>query len=77
MSPWREDFRVPPRGYPISIATRWNGLRSDLEAAVRYNRADYFFKGGNYFKWNDYYRRVEYRKAKAGPWLGCGRTEPK
>lgn len=46
MSPWREDFLVPPRGYPIPITSRWNGLRSDLEAAVRYNRASYFFKGG-------------------------------
>jgi len=46
MSVWREDFRVPPYGYPIPINRRWNGLRSDLEAAVRYNRVSYFFKGG-------------------------------
>ena len=48
MSVWREDFRVPPYGYPIPINRRWNGLRSDLEAAVRYNRVSYFFKGGKY-----------------------------
>lgn len=31
----------------------------------------------SYFKYNDYERKVDYRKAKAGPWLGCGRVEPK
>ncbi|XP_053375434.1 matrix metalloproteinase-14-like [Mercenaria mercenaria] len=77
MSVWREDFSQPPRGYPISISVGWPGLRSDLEAAVRYGRRSYFFKGGNYFRYNDYYRKVDYRKAKAGPWLGCGRVEPK
>jgi len=31
----------------------------------------------SYFKWNDYERKVEYRKPKTGPWLGCGRVTPK
>ena len=48
MSVWREDFVSPPRGYPIDINVRWNGLRSDLEAAVRYRRTSYFFKGLKY-----------------------------
>lgn len=77
MSVWREDFTTPPRGYPINIDVRWPGLRSDLEAAVRYERRSYFFKGGNYFRYNDYNRKVDYRKPKAGPWLGCGTVEPK
>ncbi|XP_060583937.1 matrix metalloproteinase-19-like [Ruditapes philippinarum] len=77
MSVWREDFTNPPRGYPVNINRGWPGLRSDLEAAIRYRRQSYFFKGGNYFRYNDRYKKVDYRKAKAGPWLGCGRVEPK
>ena len=44
-SVWREDFQQPPSGYPVPITRIWNGLRSDLEAAVNFNRQDYFFKG--------------------------------
>ncbi|XP_052799586.1 macrophage metalloelastase-like [Mya arenaria] len=77
VSVWREDFASPPRGYPVAIGVKWPGLRDDLEAAVRYRRISYFFKGANYFRYNDYNRKVDYRKSKAGPWLGCGRPEPK
>ncbi|KAH3887079.1 matrilysin-like [Dreissena polymorpha] len=76
-SVWREDFREPPRGYPVPISILWPGLRSELEAAVRYRRMSYFFKGANYFRYNDQQRKVDYRKEKAGPWLGCYVVGPK
>lgn len=76
---WYEGYTRPPRGYPRPISTFFPGIPANVEAAIRYDRYTYFFKGQNYFKVDDYSRRVVsgYPKKKASAWLGCGRPTPK
>ncbi|XP_033747757.1 matrix metalloproteinase-19-like [Pecten maximus] len=76
---WSEGYSSPPRGYPRPISTFFPDVPPNVEAAIRYDRFTYFFKGHNYFKVDDYSRRVVrgYPKKKASAWLGCGRPTPK
>ncbi|OWF41144.1 Matrix metalloproteinase-20 [Mizuhopecten yessoensis] len=78
-SVWTEGYTQPPRGYPRPVSSFFPGVPTNVEAAIRYNRYTYFFKGHNYFKVDDYSRRVvrDYPKKKASAWLGCGTPTPK
>lgn len=76
---WSEREREPPRTFPRPTTDLFRGVPVNVEAAVRYNRYTYFFKGYNYFKFDDYNRRVVsgYPKRKAFAWLGCSPVKPK
>ncbi|XP_060077844.1 matrix metalloproteinase-20-like [Ylistrum balloti] len=77
-SVWAEGYTKPPRGYPKPISSFFRGVPTNVEAAIRYNRYTYFFKGHNYFKVDDYRRVLPgYPKKKASAWLGCGSPTPK
>lgn len=76
---WHENYRTgPPSGYPKAISSFWKGIPNNIEAALNINDGyTYFFKGHNYFKFENIYKRTLYRKPKAPAWLGCGRAVPK
>jgi matrix metalloproteinase-14 (membrane-inserted) len=68
-------------GYPKYISKRWVGVPGNLTAAVTWiNDKAYFFKGGNYYRFDDETLavssdpRVRYPRTTGKWWLGCDKT---
>ena len=67
-----EDF------YPKQISKRWGGIPNNLSSAVRWkNGKSYFFKNGEYYRFDDKTYaveanpRVQYPRTVGKWWLGC------
>ena len=77
---WKFDFskkRVGPR-YPKSISREWIGVPTNLGAALRWtNGKSYFFRGGNYYRFDDDALTVDRSTGLSYPrptgkwWFGC------
>ena len=76
---WKFDPKSQPnvdKSYPKSVS-KWRGIPSSLDAAVRYNNGrSYFFKDGLYYRFDDQKLRVEvaepsFPRSAGKWWFGC------